>query len=98
MFTKNEAGRASGVLAGFTGRWNPLTTIVYMLVKVNDKTIKVPIDHRQVRFIQKEYDIGGKIELQFYGGDWHVMSQIQPSCEAPTVDGVLPGQSPETLI
>jgi hypothetical protein len=58
MFTNNATERASGIFSGFTSRWNPLTRIVHALVKVDEDTIKVPIDHRQIMFIQKEYDIG----------------------------------------
>jgi hypothetical protein len=86
MFTNNAAERAIGILSGFTGRWNPLSRIVHLLVNVNGNTLRVPIDHRQMQFIRKEYDIGSEIELQFYEGNWHVISSIQPSCDMRMIE------------
>lgn len=98
MFTKNAGSRASGTLAGFTSRWNPLARRVYVLIKVSNKTIKVPIDHRQLKFIKNEYNIGSNVELQFYDGDWHIMSKTQPSCELQLIESSSPDQVPEILI
>jgi hypothetical protein len=98
MFTKNAGNKASGTLAGFTSRWNPLARRVYVLIKINNKTIKVPIDHRQLKFIQNEYAVGSNVELQFYDGDWHVMSRTQPQCELQLIENASPDQVPEILI
>lgn len=78
MRRRRRLERASGVLVGFTSRWNPFTTKVNVLVKVGNKTMKIPIDYRQQKFIQKEYDIGSKVEVEQYEGSWHIKSQIEP--------------------
>jgi len=41
---------------------------------VRDRTISIPIDIRQKRFIEKEYPVGSEVEL-FYDGSWHINSK-----------------------
>ncbi len=86
MLTKNTIDKAHGILTGITSRWNPLSRTVHMLVKVNGNTIRVPIDHRQVKYMQKEHNIGSEVELHFYEGGWHVVSRIQPSCDMRSIE------------
>jgi len=78
MRRRRRLERASGVLVGFTGRWNPFTTKVNILVKIGKKTLKIPIDYRQQKFIQKEYAIGSQVELERYEGSWHIKSRLEP--------------------
>lgn len=74
---KRGPKRASGILIGYTSRWNPFTTKVNILVKVGDKTMKIPIDYRQQKFIQKEYPVGSKVELEGNENIWHIKSQLE---------------------
>ncbi len=78
MRRRRRLERASGVLVGFTTRWNPFTTKVNVLIKTGDKTLKVPIDYRQQKFIEKEYTVGSRVEVERYEGHWRIKSQLEP--------------------
>lgn len=75
MSRKRAAKKISGILVGFTRRWNPLATKVNVLVKVDKRVVKLPIDCRQIKFIQCENAIGDMVEMEFYEGCWHIKSQ-----------------------
>lgn len=64
----------NGVLKGFKMNWNPLITQAYMQVKVSGEIMDVPIDRRQIRFVEKEYHIGDAVNL-YYDGAWHIRSR-----------------------
>ena len=78
MRRRRRLERASGILVGFSTRWNPFTTKVNILIKTANKTLKVPIDYRQQKFIEKEYAVGSKVEVERYEGHWHIKSQLEP--------------------
>ncbi len=78
MKRRRRLERASGILVGFTSRWNPFTTKVNVVIKSGDKTMKIPIDYRQRKFIEKEYPVGSKVEVERYEGNWRIKSQLEP--------------------
>ncbi len=78
MRRRRRLERASGILVGFTKRWNPFTTKVNVLLKVGNKTLKAPIDYRQQKFIEKEYAVGSRVEVERYEGHWRIKSQLEP--------------------
>jgi hypothetical protein len=45
-----------------------------MQVKIDGEIKDVPIDRRQIRFVEKEYRIGDKVNL-YYDGIWHIRSR-----------------------
>lgn len=49
----------------------------HMVVKTRGDMIRIPVDQRQVKFIQKEYPVGDTVELE-YDGCWHIMSRLAP--------------------
>jgi hypothetical protein len=67
-----------GELIRYKDKLNPLSTVTYVFVRVNDKIIQIPIDYRQMRFIEKEYPVGSDVEMRF-DGNWHIQSQPLPS-------------------
>jgi len=68
-------GAAIGEIIGYSKSWNPLSRESYVVIKVNDQKIVIPIDRRQEKFIQKEYPSGSKVAVGFYGGAWHIGSK-----------------------
>ena len=65
-----------GKLMGFTKRWNPFSTEVFAMVKVDTKVINVPIDYRQKNLIQKEHPIHSLVPLIFTEGRWEITSNM----------------------
>jgi hypothetical protein len=68
-------GAAIGKVTGYSSSWNPLSHESYVVIKVSDENIVVPIDMRQQKFIQKEYPLGSRVAVGFYGGAWHIGSK-----------------------
>lgn len=67
-----------GEVIGYSSGWHYISTKPRVIVKVGSKTIRIPVDKRQVRFVAKEYPKGSKAELKFDNG-WCIQSQIAPS-------------------
>lgn len=65
-----------GEVAGYKHGWIPMSP-AHMVVKTSGDMIKIPVDQRQVKFIQKEYPVGDTVELE-YDGCWHIMSRLAP--------------------
>jgi len=82
MVRRRKLERASGILTGFSRRWNPFSTKVNIRINVGKKTIKVPIDYRQRKFIEVEYAIGSRVEIERFEGNWHIKSQLEPMGES----------------
>jgi hypothetical protein len=70
-----SGGAAIGKVIGYRTSWNPLSHESYVVIKVNDSKISVPIDTRQQMFVQKEYPVGSRVAVGFYGGAWHIGSK-----------------------
>ncbi len=68
-------GATIGKVIGYSKSWNPLSHDSYVIIKVNNDKITVPIDTRQQKFVQKEYPPGSQIAVGFYGGAWHIGSK-----------------------
>lgn len=68
------ASRVTGVLLKYSQNLNPFKREADVIVMVKDKTVTIPIDVRQRRFVEKEYPVGSKVEL-FYDGNWHINSK-----------------------
>jgi len=56
-----------------------------VITKVNNKTIRIPVDRRLVKFIGKEY-LAGNIVVLEYDGRWHIRSQRVPG--ESVIDGM----------
>ncbi len=65
-----------GEVAGYKRGWTPLSP-AHLVVKAGGDILRIPVDQRQVRFIQKEYPVGDTVELE-YDGNWHIISRIAP--------------------
>ncbi len=68
------ASRVNGVLLKYSQSRNPFKREADVVVMVKDKTVTIPIDVRQRRFVEKEYPVGSEVEL-FYDGNWHINSR-----------------------
>ncbi len=75
----------TGVLKGFKKDWNPFTNKAYMQVKVGGRIMDVPVDRRQIRFVEKEYKVGETVDL-YYDGAWHFRSRVIDLNEPLLVD------------
>jgi hypothetical protein len=65
---------AVGEIIGYGRVFNPFSKKSRVIVKANDRTIRVPVDYRQKKYIQNEHQIGDKVAVGFYGGEWHIGS------------------------
>jgi hypothetical protein len=63
-----------GELIGYKTRWNLFSNNTNAIVKIGGMTKKIPIDNRSVKFLQKEYPSGSKVNIGF-NGIWHIISQ-----------------------
>lgn len=75
MIKKNNKRLAVGEVVGYAGRLNFLSVRINVIVKVDGKVIKVPIDYRQKKFIQSESPEGSKVAIEFFDGKWHIESK-----------------------
>ena len=75
-----------GKVIGYTLPLNPFSRMAKVIVRVNNRVIRIPVDHRQVKFIGKEYPVGSVVVLEYVGG-WRIRSQRAPN------DYVLDGMS-----
>jgi hypothetical protein len=66
-----------GEVVGYIPWLNPFSMMARMVVRINDKTVRIPIDHRQVKFIEKEYPAGSMVMLEF-DGCWRIRSHMAP--------------------
>lgn len=65
---------AVGEIIGYGRVYNPFSKKARVIVKANDRVIRVPVDYRQQRYIQNEHRIGDRVAVGFYGGEWHIGS------------------------
>ncbi len=65
---------ATGLLRGFRKNWNPLVKNAFMEVEVDGRMLYVPIDIRQIRFVEKEFQVGDEVNL-YNDGEWHFKSR-----------------------
>ncbi len=74
MDNQLEVSRVNGVLVKYSQSRNPFKREADVIVMVRDRTISIPIDVRQKRFVEKEYPVGSEVELS-YDGSWHINSK-----------------------
>jgi hypothetical protein len=61
-------------MLGSTTRLNPFSKIIDVIVRIDRSIIKIPVDHRQIKFILKEYPVGSDVNLT-YDGKWSICSR-----------------------
>ena len=67
-----------GEVAGYAFGWNPLKLSAQVIVKVGKDKIRIPVDQRQVKFIKKEYPVGGVVDIYIHNGNWGIKSHPAP--------------------
>jgi hypothetical protein len=67
-----------GKVIGYTRPLNPFTMMARAIIKINNRVIRIPVDYRQVKFIEREYPVGSIVVLE-YDGSWCIRSQMAPS-------------------
>lgn len=70
----NDRAVATGVLKGYKKHWNPLVNEAFIQIDIGSTRISVPIDRRQIQFLEKEYSIGDNIDV-YHDGTWHIRSR-----------------------
>jgi hypothetical protein len=65
---------ATGIFKGIKKPWNPLVNDAYIRVDIGGTLVKVPIDRRQIPFLEKEYAIGDMIDV-YFEGVWRIKSR-----------------------
>ena len=78
MVKKVRAKFILGEVAGYAFGWNPWKLSANVIVKVGKDKIRIPVDQRQVKFIKKEYPVGGMVDLYIHHGKWHIKSHPAP--------------------
>jgi hypothetical protein len=66
-----------GEVIRYTVRLNPLSMNSSVIVRIGKKVVRIPIDHRQIKFIKNEYPPGSMIALE-YEKRWHIRGQSAP--------------------
>jgi len=72
---------AVGEIVGYKRPLIPIGKNVKVLIRVDGDIVTVPVDYRQLRFIQDKYTAGRKVAVGFYGGEWHIGSPPASSNE-----------------
>lgn len=75
----------TGDLLGYSNRWNFFSNIINVVVRINGKSVKVPIDYRQRKFLQYEYPPGSKVDVGF-NGQWYIKSRPVPDDFEPQAE------------
>lgn len=72
---KNDEQLAVGEVIGYTIGLNVLSARINVIVKVDDRVVKVPVDYRQKEFIRNEFPDGSTVMMQYLDGEWHIGSK-----------------------
>ncbi len=67
-----------GEVIAYTPRLNPFSMMSKVTFKVNNKIIRIPVDYRQIKFVEKVYPVGSMVELKF-DGNWIIRSHMAPN-------------------
>ena len=65
---------AMGRLMGFTKHWNPFKNEIFALVELESEVIKLPIDYRQLKYVQKEHPVNSLVPLTYSEDRWQISS------------------------
>lgn len=76
--TKKNMEIFIGELVGYTKGSDPKKTKIFVLARVQNRTIRIPIDQKLRKSMQNEYPVGSKVELGF-DGTWHIRSRLAPN-------------------
>jgi hypothetical protein len=68
-----------GKLIGFTKHWNPFNSEVFARVEIDYTVVNVPVDYRQLKFIQKEHPLNSLVPVVFNEGKWQITSRTLAS-------------------
>jgi hypothetical protein len=77
----------TGEMIGYTSRWNIFSNSIKAIVNIEGKARKIPIDNRQIKFLQKEYPPGSMVTVGF-NGTWYIKSQPVTDDFKPSLDEV----------
>ena len=74
MASDTSENVAIGEIVGYGRVFNPFSKKTRVIVKAKDRIIRIPVDYRQKKYIENEHQIGDKVAVGFYGGEWHIGS------------------------
>jgi hypothetical protein len=66
-----------GEIARYPKRIIPLSRSTHIVVRIGREMVDVPIDNRQIKFIEKEHPVGSIVELEYDSG-WRIRSHTMP--------------------
>ncbi len=66
-----------GEIARYPKRLLPISRSTHIVVRIGREIVDVPVDYRQIKFIEKEHPVGSIVELEYDGG-WHIRSHTVP--------------------
>jgi len=69
-----EDEMATGKVLRYSRGLNIFSSKAVAMVDVEGQIIRVPVDVRQLEFLQRGYPPGNDIAMAFYDGKWHLIS------------------------
>lgn len=66
-----------GEIARYPKRLLPISRSTHIVVKIGREMVDVPVDNRQIKFIEKEHPVGSIVELEYDSG-WRIRSHMAP--------------------
>ncbi len=66
-----------GEIASYPKRLLPLSRSTHIVVRIGREMVDVPVDNRQIKFIEKEHPVGSIVELE-YDSCWRIRSHEMP--------------------
>jgi hypothetical protein len=71
---KLEDDMATGKVLKYSRGLNLFSSKAVAMVYVDGQVIRVPVDVRQLEFLQRGYPPGNDVAMGFYDGRWHFIS------------------------
>jgi hypothetical protein len=74
MISELDDGMATGKVLKYTRGLNLFSAKAVAMVYVDGQIIRVPVDVRQLEFLQRGYPPGNDVAMGFFEGRWHFIS------------------------
>ena len=62
-------------MIGYKTNWNIFSHEAYVVVGISDQKIRVRVDSRQMKYIEKEHPPGSDVYLKLENNNWFIVSK-----------------------